>query len=1264
MKKCILFLLTASLGSAWASDLSLVTANMGRRTSVPNGEVTLTPQVTITPPRRTVMGGDTVVLKAKATNTSAFTWFIIENKSGCSLATVNATSVTYQAGTTSSVIDIVEAWDGTNKFGRAYFNIISASEVAQAGKAIILSGRKNKSDSVWPTTDFLAHSAYNVLRYRGYSKDNINYLSPDPNEDVDGDGLQNDIDAENSLANVGYAFTNWANNANKLFVYLVDHGGDAAGSGYFRLNENESLTATNLDVWLDRLQNTYHTEITVLIDCCFAGSLLDDLSYTGAYKRVVVASCSTNEGTRFLAGGLVSFSDAFFSGIMLGYDLDRSWQQARDAMSTYQAGMYYENTNGASSNLYLGASFVAGKDIPQIGLVCGNQLLTGNDTAILWADDITALYPIDRVWCMVVPPEHNPDPNNPVADLPVLELAYDAAAGRYQASYSGFDHQGTYKAIYYARDNWNSVSLPRQSFVIQSGLEEKAILLAGGPTNSSSWAEINYLAQYDYKVLLSRWFKGTNIYYLSAQTNQDLDFDGQDDVDAPPTLDRLAYAITNWAAQANKLTLFLVGEGTNAAVRVNATNDLAATQLASWINTYQASNGQACVVLEFASAGSFLPGLAGNTNRIVIASAKSGQRIAWTHDGLYTFSKFFMSFVFKGDTIGSGYSKARTSIGDFFDQETQLDDNGDGMSTKQDGALAMRSYIGAAFATGADIPEIGSVISNALLCATNELLLWASGVTSDTAITNVWCVIRAPDYDGVSALPQTNLTWNTASNRYEALYRDFQVPGTYVCTFFAANSTGDVSSPVQAQIARADAYEIDDTTLEASCIDISDTQLHNFHASNDADWISFYAITNEPYTIKVTQLGTNIDCVLDVYFERVDGTLSNLYHRDSGAKGSGVVEVATMNPPPESGLYYVCVSNYDFTCDGPDSEYELLVEVTMGGGFLTVIAADKLDSQHAPAGAYVKVNNINQGSFGGTNTKVLTLSANTYTVEVPCPAGYIPEEDPKLPNQINNLKSTLYGNPKTKQVKDSTWQSVVFQFVPYTRVSSSTAARDVLTGEWLGSVKISFKAASGVINNLVYDAFPRTPYGVAWYTGAGGNFPTNVILPAVNYQMTLTKAGYSNLVRNGAISSPVYGSTTNLGVCWLAPVDANGNGIADSWEVQYFGPGTNVVPGEDTDEDHFTNWQEYRMGTHPRNGESCLKYSQPPARVANGMTLNWPVTSGRAYELQATENMITGSWALLYGPQVATNGQSAMSCTDTDSVQKIHRTYRIDVNLR
>jgi len=75
-------------------------------------------------------------------------------------------------------MDVVEAWDSTGALCRAFFNVISLEEVARAGKAIVIAGRKSADDPLWPTTDYLANFGYNTLLYRGYSKANIQLPKP------------------------------------------------------------------------------------------------------------------------------------------------------------------------------------------------------------------------------------------------------------------------------------------------------------------------------------------------------------------------------------------------------------------------------------------------------------------------------------------------------------------------------------------------------------------------------------------------------------------------------------------------------------------------------------------------------------------------------------------------------------------------------------------------------------------------------------------------------------------------------------------------------------------------------------------------------------------------------------------------------------------------------------------------------------------------------------------------------------------------------
>ncbi|MBN1675890.1 MAG: chitobiase/beta-hexosaminidase C-terminal domain-containing protein [Kiritimatiellae bacterium] len=785
------------------------TPNENRATAVPDGETMLTPGLQLAPPRVTLFGGQTRTFYA-AGWTGVVSWAFVRNPSGATLSALDGSNVLYEAGVTSSCIDVIECWDEQGRLARAYVNVIGAEDVASVGKSVIIAGRSNDADPLWTNTCFLANSAYNTLLYRGFSKTNLHYLSPELDQDVDADGAFDDVDAETSYANAAWSFTNWANGADNLFVYLVDHGTDQEGEGSFKLNPDESLPASHLDAWLDGLQNAYNTRVTLVIDCCYAGSLLDELSYAGPAERIVIASAGTNEPAYFVAGGLVSFSDAFFNGMLLGYDVHDSYLMGQEAMGPYQTSLYYDNGGGTlAQNLYIGATFVAGKDIPLIGSVCGNQLLNQGTTATLWAGDILSEYAIQRVWCHVVPPSHEPDPAVPVDAIPAVELPYDEQAGRYQIAYDGFSEQGNYKIIYYAMDEWNSVSLPEQRYVYQEGFDERVVVLNAGNTNSWKWPVMNDMAVYAYHTCLQRWFRPETIFYMSAEENQDVRNDGTNDWDALPSLANLGYAITNWASPAQKLTLYVIGENENGHLRLNDSDPLSAAVLDQWLDLFQTADRQLIVILEFADSGLFLADLAppANRERITIAStsAKSRHYNLWGKDGCTSFSGFFFPHIFNGFSVGKAFNEAQDGVRrELRGQNAELDDTGDGVARNdEDGSVAERRYIGAAFRTAGESPVIGAVMPDAAINEnTNSVLLWAAQVTDSDDITNVWCAVSPPGYAGDSELPETNLVWNAAEDRYEQLYSGFTEFGTYTITFHAQDTLLERSIPVQADVVR------------------------------------------------------------------------------------------------------------------------------------------------------------------------------------------------------------------------------------------------------------------------------------------------------------------------------------------------------------------------------------------------------------------------------------------------------------------------------
>ena len=83
-------------------------------------------------------------------------------------------------------------------------------------------------------------------------------------------------------------------------------------------------------------------------------------------------------------------------------------------------------------------------------------------------------------------------------------------------------------------------------------------------------------------------------------------------------------------------------------------------------------------------------------------------------------------------------------------------------------------------------------------------------------------------------------------------------------------------------------YEPDDTNEEATFYTFGQEQSHNFHVSNDEDWVYFYAVTDYVFQIEAEQTGSNVDLRLDVYYAS-NGILQRLDFLDednsTAAKG-------------------------------------------------------------------------------------------------------------------------------------------------------------------------------------------------------------------------------------------------------------------------------------------------------------------------------------------------------------------------------------------
>ena len=112
--------------------------------------------------------------------------------------------------------------------------------------------------------------------------------------------------------------------------------------------------------------------------------------------------------------------------------------------------------------------------------------------------------------------------------------------------------------------------------------------------------------------------------------------------------------------------------------------------------------------------------------------------------------------------------------------------------------MADETYLGSAFVTGADVPVIGQVMPPVAEPG-GAVTLWAAGVSSMYALSNVWCVVTPPGQSGTGDLTRVDLVWDTTLGRYQAVWAGFTLPGAYILTFFAMDTAGQVSADQSTQ---------------------------------------------------------------------------------------------------------------------------------------------------------------------------------------------------------------------------------------------------------------------------------------------------------------------------------------------------------------------------------------------------------------------------------------------------------------------------------
>jgi hypothetical protein len=103
--------------------------------------------------------------------------------------------------------------------------------------------------------------------------------------------------------------------------------------------------------------------------------------------------------------------------------------------------------------------------------------------------------------------------------------------------------------------------------------------------------------------------------------------------------------------------------------------------------------------------------------------------------------------------------------------------------------------------------------------------------------------------------------------------------------------------------------------------------------------------------------------------------------------------------------------------------------------------------------------------------------------------------------------------------------------------------------------------------------------------------------------------------------------------------DRDGDGMPDDWELaNQLDPDNPGDAALDADGDGYTNLQEYRAGTNPRDAVSVLKFTSVSTQDG-GIRLEFVAIADRSYSVQRRDNLGGGGWLKLQDFQaVQTNG--------------------------
>ncbi|MEM9532776.1 MAG: LamG-like jellyroll fold domain-containing protein [Pseudomonadota bacterium] len=298
----------------------------------------------------------------------------------------------------------------------------------------------------------------------------------------------------------------------------------------------------------------------------------------------------------------------------------------------------------------------------------------------------------------------------------------------------------------------------------------KAIVVAGGgdyPENFL-WEATQINANNAYDKLSYQGFTSDRILYLHPDPNLDLDGNPATiEIAGAPTRANLEDAITNWAADADNLVVYLADHGDKEVFRMNPEEVLDSGTLSAWLADLQdgvwpgraqpplGNDGWITIVYEACESGTFQDNLApvngeATNKRVVITTSSSDQNASFIAQGLLSFSYQFWINVFNGANVYDAYTLASATIADAYPQQAPLLSviNGGAQVSNVENFFASGTFaarvIGNGTANTFSGPDIVNPTATLVGGATAQIEI--PMVSDNDGVSRVWAIVEPPEY--------------------------------------------------------------------------------------------------------------------------------------------------------------------------------------------------------------------------------------------------------------------------------------------------------------------------------------------------------------------------------------------------------------------------------------------------------------------------------------------------------------------------------------